>query len=103
MECLRLLGLLKMNNFTSLINGIFSETISVLDRGLAYGDGLFETMSWRYIKQNKRIAVEFWKRHLKRIKIGCEKLQIKFPSEKKLEGYKKTILLASFTISANSG
>ena len=96
MECLRLLGLLKMNNFTSLINGKFSETISVLDRGLAYGDGLFETMSWRYIKQNKRIAVEFWKRHLKRIKIGCEKLQIKFPSEKKLEGYKKTILLASF-------
>ena len=72
-----------MNNFTSLINGEFSETVSVLDRGLAYGDGLFETMSWRYINQSKKIGVEFWKRHLKRIKIGCEKLKIKFPSEKK--------------------
>ncbi|MFL2660898.1 MAG: aminodeoxychorismate lyase [Alphaproteobacteria bacterium] len=85
-----------MNNFTSLINGEFSETVSVLDRGLAYGDGLFETMSWRYIKQSKKIGVEFWKRHLKRIKIGCEKLKIKFPSEKKLEDYKRRVLLASF-------
>ena len=57
MVCLRLLGHLKMNNFTSLINGKFSETISVLDRGLAYGDGLFETMSWRYIGQKKMIGL----------------------------------------------
>ena len=85
-----------MNNFTSLINGKFTETISVLDRGLAYGDGLFETMSWKYLKQNKKIGVEFWKRHKNRLKIGCEKLKINFPSEKKLEAYKKKILLASF-------
>ena len=85
-----------MNNFISLINGKFSETVSVLDRGLAYGDGLFETMSWRYIKNGNKIGVEFWKRHKKRIKLGCEKLKIKFPSEKKLEEYKKKILSASF-------
>ena len=45
----------------SLINGVFSENISVFDRGLAYGDGLFETMSWQYIgKRNKKNQVEFW-------------------------------------------
>ena len=38
----------------SLINGVFSENISVFDRGLAYGDGLFETMSWQYIGKRKK-------------------------------------------------
>ena len=39
----------------SLINGVFSETVSVFDMGLAYGDGLFETMSWRYTGKKKKI------------------------------------------------
>ena len=36
--------------------GFSQKNISVFDRGLAYGDGLFETMSWQYIgKRNKKI------------------------------------------------
>ena len=53
MECLRPLRCFRMNDFFSLINGIFKKNISVLDRGLAYGDGIFETMNWRVSKLNK--------------------------------------------------
>ena len=38
-----------MSNFYSLINNEFKENISILDRGLSYGDGFFETMSWDYL------------------------------------------------------
>ena len=58
-----------MKNFISLINGKFKKSISVLDRGLAYGDGFFETMLWqRFQNQKKNFGVEFWDKHLKRIK-----------------------------------
>ncbi len=77
----------------SLINGVFSENISVFDRGLAYGDGLFETMSWQYIeKGNKKNQVEFWKRHLNRISFSCKRLKINFPKENILQNYKDKIL-----------
>ena len=39
----------------SLVNGKFEDKISVFDRGLAYGDGFFETMVWT--KENK---TQFW-------------------------------------------
>ena len=35
-----------MKKILTLINGKFKDSISVLDRGLAYGDGFFETMQW---------------------------------------------------------
>ena len=56
----------------SLINGVFSENISVFDRGLAYGDGLFETMSWQYIEKEKKKSSRVWKRHLNRISFSCK-------------------------------
>ena len=34
-----------MSDYISLINGKFTNQVSVLDRGLSYGDGLFETTS----------------------------------------------------------
>ena len=39
-----------MSNNLSLINGEFKNSISVYDRGLAYGDGFFETMLWDSFK-----------------------------------------------------
>ncbi len=103
MECLKLLGRLKMRKYISLINGKFSNTVSVLDRGLSYGDGLFETMSWIYIKDRNRIGVEFWKRHLERIKKSCFLTKIKMPSISLLNNYKKTILQKSINNGLQGG
>ncbi len=81
-----------MNNYISLINGKFSNSVSVLDRGLSYGDGLFETMSWCYLKEKRMVAVEFWIRHIKRLKKSCSLAKINFPSANILNKYRKIIL-----------
>lgn len=54
----------------SWVNGVRSETISVMDRGLAYGDGLFETMR---IHQGA-IKLAAW--HLCRLVSGAKRLGI---------------------------
>ena len=51
-----------------LLNGQPASEINLLDRGLAYGDGLFETM---LIHQHK---VVFLAEHLTRLQRGCEQL-----------------------------
>jgi 4-amino-4-deoxychorismate lyase len=61
-----------------VINGRATDCLSSLDRGLSYGDGVFET-----------IAVEdgrprFWLRHLARLHAGCARLVIPYPEEKRL-------------------
>lgn len=56
-----------------LINGRESEQISASDRGFQYGDGLFETL----LVENGE--PEFLDRHLERLRIGCERLSIRFP------------------------
>ena len=81
-----------MSDFISLINGEFSNHISVIDRGLSYGDGLFETMSWSYLDDEKVLGVEFWDRHIERIKQGCSITKIKLPSTEILTNYKEKIL-----------
>jgi len=84
-----------MTKFFSLINGKFKDSISVLDRGLAYGDGFFETMLWKRKHPGATFdsaGVEFWQRHVKRIKKGCHLLQIKFPNPSTLIKYKQKIL-----------
>ena len=81
-----------MNNYFSLINGEFTNSISVLDRGLSYGDGIFETMSWSFLKDKGQLGVEFWKRHLKRIEKSCLITKIKLPSTKLLNNFKAKIL-----------
>ncbi len=81
-----------MSDFISLINGEFSKHISVIDRGLSYGDGLFETMSWSYLDDEKVLGVEFWDRHIERIKLGCSITKIKLPQTEILTNYKEKIL-----------
>ena len=58
-----------------LINGVHTEYINVNDRGLNYGDGLFETMLYKDGK------CQFWDQHILRMKTGAEKLNIPFPGE----------------------
>ncbi len=55
------------------VNGEARDTLPVSDRGLAYGDGLFETIAVREGKP------EFWGRHLARLREGCERLRIVEP------------------------
>lgn len=67
-----------MNNATPslvrmLINGQDSTTLSAQDRGLLYGDGLFETIAIR------NGAPLRWERHLQRLMLGCERLGIPCP------------------------
>ncbi len=49
-----------------IINGAQGEQLSSLDRGLLYGDGVFETIA---IKQGKP---QYWADHLDRLKQGCK-------------------------------
>ncbi|MFN7552761.1 MAG: aminodeoxychorismate lyase [Pseudomonadota bacterium] len=56
-----------------LVDGVASGALPVDDRGLAYGDGLFETMRAR----DGRIAL--WGFHLARLRCGCERLGIPEP------------------------
>ena len=89
--------------YISLINGQFTDKISVLDRGLSYGDGFFETMNWKYFLTPKVSKVEFWKRHLVRLKKGCESTLINFPSISLIENYRDKILRKSKTQGMSSG
>ena len=58
-----------------LVDGRESQTVAVEDRGLAYGDGLFETIAVR--GRRCRFLVE----HLQRLKGGCERLRIPLPHQ----------------------
>lgn len=53
-----------------LINGQTDDRIAIQDRGLQYGDGLFETIAYR----NNNF--EFLDDHLDRLTHGCERLNI---------------------------
>lgn len=55
----------------TLVNGCFSSSIDVSDRGLAYGDGLFESIK---ITQG---YPEFLSLHLQRLQLGCSRLGIR--------------------------
>lgn len=62
-----------------LINGEAKETISINDRGLQYGDGLFETMAVR------NGIIYLWETHWQRLTLGCEKLSINLPNKETIE------------------
>jgi 4-amino-4-deoxychorismate lyase len=59
-----------VTQITTCINGVAADCIDVSDRGLLYGDGLFETMAVR----NGRVTS--WPRHMARLLAGCERLGI---------------------------
>ncbi|MEO7072762.1 MAG: aminodeoxychorismate lyase [Rhodanobacter sp.] len=55
-------------NARVLVNGLGTDSVSALDRGLAYGDGLFETI--RLVDG----TAPFWPRHMQRLAAGCARL-----------------------------
>jgi 4-amino-4-deoxychorismate lyase len=59
----------------TMVNGEFTDLVSVKDRGLAYGDGVFETMriSWGQIP-----LLQY---HLERLELGCQRLNIPYASD----------------------
>ncbi len=61
-----------------LVDGVVSEYVPADDRGLAYGDGVFETL-----------AVEggrprLWQAHMDRLALGCERLGLATPPQEVL-------------------
>ena len=56
------------------INGQPADTVSALDRGLGYGDGLFETV--RFLGR----TAPLWSRHMRRLDEGCRRIQLPSPS-----------------------
>ncbi len=56
-----------------LINGQPGSTVPFTDRGLSYGDGLFETIA-AYGGRPR-----FWERHMRRLESGCRRLKIPMP------------------------
>jgi len=76
-----------------LVNGQVDNRINIADRGLHYGDGLFETMAYRHGR------VELLTEHLNRLAQGCERLAIPYPGDTVLQSDIKQ-LSASLTADA---
>jgi len=68
-----------MSLLSSSVNGENGSTISVQDRGLNYGDGLFETIAL----VNQKLI--FWNLHYQRLLSGCNTLGIPCPKESDLK------------------
>lgn len=57
-----------------LVNGVPQTLVPASDRGLAYGDGLFETIA---VVEGR---AQHWERHLQRLAAGAERLGIPVPA-----------------------
>lgn len=62
-----------------LVDGEDDPRVSALDRGLAYGDGLFETIRVLHGK------APLWSRHMARLREGCARLGLPAPDARQLE------------------
>ena len=60
------------------VDGVESDAIDIADRGLAYGDGLFET--FRVVDERPL----WWERHLARLMRGAQALGIEMPNPTRL-------------------
>ncbi len=58
-----------------LMNGELADSIGIDDRGLLYGDGIFETIR---ISAGKP---RFWQGHMERLAMGCERLFLPKPPQ----------------------
>lgn len=56
-----------------LVNGMATDVVSALDRGLAYGDGLFESI--RFVGS----VAPLWSRHMHRLGADCVRLFLPAP------------------------
>ena len=73
-----------------IINGEVKSNVSIFNRNMQYGDGLFETC---VAKDNK---VLFWDNHFARLNNGCDRLNIKkIANSVWLEDIKKALSLSS--------
>jgi 4-amino-4-deoxychorismate lyase len=78
----------------SCVNGELTDQLNIFDRGLAYGDGLFETMR----VESGRVLL--WDAHLTRLLSSCERLGI--PAEGLIERVSNDIQLLLSTTSVPS-
>jgi len=72
-----------------LIDGNPGRTVPALDRGLHYGDGLFETIA---VQAGRPLLLE---RHLRRLQSGCARLDIPCPDLQLLAGETGQVALGS--------
>ncbi|GAB2548615.1 aminodeoxychorismate lyase [Rhodanobacter koreensis] len=68
-----------------LINGAPADKVPALDRGLAYGDGLFESI--RFVAG----VAPLWTRHMQRLTESCERLRIPAPDTEQLRSEAATV------------
>ena len=73
----------------TLLDGRETDRIPVDDRGLQYGDGLFETCVLRHGR------VELWGRHRQRLLEGCRRLAIPEPAAAQLDAELETLCAGS--------
>jgi len=74
-----------------IINGAKQSKISIFNRNIQFGDGLFETC----VIENKKIL--FWVNHFARLNKGCEQLKISRVDESVwLSDVKKALSLCSY-------
>jgi len=59
----------------NLINGIASDYLTIDDRAIHYGDGLFETILCRAGR------LYYWSQHFSRLQVSAERLKITCPPE----------------------
>lgn len=69
-----------------LVNGAPSTTVSAFDRGLSYGDGLFETI--RFV----RGVAPLWARHMARLHEGCLRLRLPLPDAQMLSREARVVI-----------
>jgi len=62
-----------MESLNLLVNGEPTTSVAVADRGLQFGDGLFESV--RVIDGQAR----YWDSHMQRLARGCERLRLPIP------------------------
>ncbi len=69
-----------------LINGVQTDQLSALDRGIQYGDGLFETIA---VIDGQPCL---WGRHIRRLQAGCKRLGITAPESAELLAEAKAVI-----------
>ncbi len=74
------------SSIAAMVNGEPAATISLADRGLQYGDGLFETI--RVVADQR----QFWDLHIDRLRRGCDALNIPMPAPELLDEESRRLL-----------
>ncbi|KRE93774.1 4-amino-4-deoxychorismate lyase [Frateuria sp. Soil773] len=69
-----------------LVDGVAASSVSATDRGLGYGDGLFETIRFR------AADAPLWPRHMRRLRESCARLHLPPPDEAVLLGEARTVI-----------